>query len=118
MKPLLWIAAIPAIAVGYYFGIALPNQNEARLAFDRQQYSDGQKRQTEEKKKVQDAAKEQEARLDECIAAVEANYRSEIRLNGTVLKNGAINTPTTTLNALTRRRNEERETCLKRYLPH
>ena len=43
-KPVLWVVAIPAVALAYYFGIARPANDETRLTLEQQKYVDEQRR--------------------------------------------------------------------------
>ena len=115
MRPQFWIVAIPAMAVAYYFGIALPSYNEERLTLDRQKYADEQKRRDTEAKKVEEDAASRQQSLDSCFAAVETAYWNYVKLNGTELKDGKVRAPATVWNTADKRKNDERDTCFKRY---
>lgn len=115
LKPLLWIAAIPALAVGYYFGVALPSYNEARLALEQQKYSDERKRQADDAKRIQDEAASRQQLLEACFDAANAAYWRHVELNGTKLKDGTVRAPADVWNTADKRKNDERETCFKRY---
>lgn len=114
-KPFVWIAAIPAIAVGYYFGIALPANNEARLALERQKYADERKRTAADEKRVRDESVNRQQLLESCFEAADAAYWKYVELNGTKLKEGTVRAPQIVWNTADKRKNDDRDVCFKRY---
>ena len=105
------VATIPALAIAYYFGIALPAYNESRLALERQQVA-------EDRKKSAQVAKDAEARkelLEACLQKANDDWLSYLKLNGTELKGGRISTPQYVATAADKRKTDDRDTCLKRY---
>lgn len=117
IKPLLWITAIPALAIGYYFGIALPSYNDARLALERERYSDEQRRRTEEASKEQQDATFRQRLLETCLDAAESAYWTYVKLNGTELKDGKVRAPMNVWNTADKRKNDDRDACFKQYPP-
>ena len=103
-KPILWIAAVPALAIAYYFGIALPADNAARLELERQQH-----------RYAQEAAAQLQERLDSCFAEADNSYWNYMKVNGEELKDGTISAPLSVWDTADARKNYARETCLKRY---
>jgi len=105
------VAAIPAVAVTYYFGVALPAYNDAKLELERQQ-------RVEERKKTEQMAKDAAARkelLDACLRKSTDDYFSYLRLNGTELKGGKISTPQYVAAAADKRRSDDRDACLRQF---
>ena len=54
------VAAIPALAIAYYFGVALPGYNDARLELERQQRAD-------DRVKTEQMAKDADRHIVACI---------------------------------------------------
>jgi hypothetical protein len=103
-KPILWIAAVPALAIAYYFGIALPADNAARLELERQQH-----------RYAQEAAAQLQERLDSCFTEADTSYWNYMKLNGEELQDGKISAPVSVWDTAEARKNYARETCLQRY---
>ena len=103
-KPIVWIAAVPALAIAYYFGIALPADNAARLELERQQYRD-----------AQEASARAQTLMDSCFKEADDAYWNYMKVNGEELTDGKISAPSSVWNAADARKNYDRETCLKRY---
>lgn len=108
---LVWVAAIPAVAVAYYFGVALPSYNEARLGIERQRYAEEQKR-SEQKDKE---AEEHKGMLETCLQKANDDYFSYLKLNGTQLKNGTLSTPQYVSTGADKRKNDDRDACFKQF---
>lgn len=111
IRLIAWIAAIPALAVAYYFAVALPAYNEARLELERQRH-------VEELKRSEDTAAEAKATkelLEACLQKASDDYFSYLKLNGAELKGGKISTPQYVAVAADKRRNDDRDACLKQY---
>ena len=103
-KPMLLIAAVPALAIAYYFAIALPADNAARLELERQQQSASQ-----------EEAAQLQTRRDSCFAEAENAYWNYMKLQGEALADGTISAPVSVWNAADARKNYDREMSLKRY---
>ena len=108
---LVWVAAIPAVAVAYYFGVALPSYNEARLGLERQRYADEQKRSQQKEKE----AEERKGMLESCLQKANDDYFAYLKLNGTQLKNGNVSTPQYVSTAADKRKSDDRDACLKQF---
>lgn len=104
-----WILAVPALAIAYYFSIALPAYNEGRLALERQRHA-------EDLKRSEDAAKEAESRREHllaCLERAETQHVQYLKLNGTELKDGNIQAPENVFTRADKRRNDDRDACYK-----
>ena len=111
IRLLVWIAAIPALAIAYYFGIALPSYNQGRLELEREQ-------RVQEQKRTERMDKEAEARkglLEACLQKASDDYFNYLRLNGTALKGDKISTPQFVSTAAEKRKNDDRDACFKQY---
>lgn len=81
---------IMCISVSYYFFIALPNQNEARISLEKQKLDmekqridrELQEKQAQETQKTYEQSR-RKIRLLECRAAVEDRANEYLKLNGT-----------------------------------
>jgi hypothetical protein len=115
LKPILWILAVPASAVAYYFAIALPADNEARLRLEREKYEDEQRRRKGEESRVLEEASERQRLLDRCLESADQAYWTYVKLNGTEFKGGEVRAPANIWNTADKRKNDERDACFKRY---
>ncbi len=115
LKRLAWILAIPAVAIAYYFGIALPANNEARLALEKERYSAEQRRMEAESTRVRQEATSRQEALDLCFAGADDAYWKYVKLNGTERKDGTVSAAAHVWNTADKRKNDERDTCFKRY---
>lgn len=109
-----WVLAIPAIAIAYYFAIALPAFNEARLQLERQQHADDLRR-------SEAAARDAEGRkemLEACLQKASEDYFNYLKLNGTVSKDGKISAPQSVAMVADKRKNDDRDACFKQYGEH
>ncbi|SRR6266496_142737 len=90
---LLVLCTLVALAVAYYFAIALPRHNRDRLEFDREKFKAQQEekqREQEEKREAEQEARSKteveaagnEAALDSCTDEAEDEYWSYVKLNG------------------------------------
>lgn len=108
---LVWVAAVPALAVAYYFGVALPSYNEARLGLERQRYAEEQKRDAQKGKE----AEERKGMLESCLQKANDDYFAYLKLNGTKFKNGIVSTPQYVSTAADKRKSDDRDACLKQF---
>ena len=108
---LLAIAAVPALAITYYYGYSLPAYNRARLEVDRQQIAAEQKR---AEMAAQDAASRKQL-LEACLQKASDDYFTYLRLNGAESKDGKISASQDVEAAADQRRRDDRESCVRRY---
>jgi hypothetical protein len=91
----LLILLVPALAVSYYFAIALPENERARLAFEKSKYEDdkAEKQKREAREGIQ--ATDRKYAFERCVRQAEARYQQYLELNGktTPEKPNAILTP-------------------------
>lgn len=111
IRLIAWIGAIPALAIAYYFAVALPDYNEARLELERQRHFEELKR-SEETAAEAKATKEL---LEACLQKASDDFFSYLKLNGTELKGGKLTAPQHVAVAADKRRNDDRDACLKQY---
>jgi hypothetical protein len=109
---LLAIAAVPALAITYYYGYSLPAYNRARLEIDRQQIAAEQKRAG---MAAQDAASRKQL-LEACMQKASDDYFTYLRLNGSE-KDGKISASSDVEAAADQRRRSDRESCARQYAP-
>src|SRR5262245_7864184 len=110
---LLAIAAVPALAITYYYGYSLPAYNRARLEIDRQQIAAEQKR-------AEMAAQDVAARKqlpEACMQKASDDYFTYLRLNGSESKDGKISASQDVEAAADQRRRSDRESCTRQYAP-
>jgi hypothetical protein len=79
---LLTLATIVALAISYYFGLALPSAERARLEFERMKYNNLKQEEIEKDLKAQHDAESGALRIRLCQAESTKAYDSEIKLNG------------------------------------
>jgi hypothetical protein len=107
------IAAVPALAITYYYGYSLPAYNRARLEIDRQQIAAEQKR---AEMAAQDTASRKQL-LDACMQKASDDYFTYLRLNGSESKDGKISASQDVEAAADQRRRNDRESCTRQYSP-
>jgi hypothetical protein len=125
MKTALGIAlVITLLAVAYYFGVALPAQDKAKLQLDREKFEQELK---EKKAKEQEAGQKQnqwefdkqnaETAYRQCLVEAEHRFNRDLELNGTPIpgKKDSYDLPTGMLKDLHRQQNDEDEACRKEY---
>ena len=110
-RVLIAIAAIPALAVTYYYAFSLPAYNRARLEIERQQVAAEQKR---AEMAAQDAATRKQL-LDGCLQRASDDYFSYLRLNGSESPDGKITASGDVEAAADTRRRADRESCARQY---
>jgi hypothetical protein len=125
MRTILGIAgAIALLAIAYYFAVALPEENRARLQLERDKFN----QQLEEKK-----AKEAEQTLKEsqraigkenaqseyeaCVQDATKKFNRDLALNGTPVpgKPGTYSAPSAIMNQIEKGEAEKKETCRMQY---
>lgn len=72
------VLLIPALAIAYYFGIALPENQKAHLALEKQKYQDEQNRRAE----AEQQRATNETLLESCLGTAETDYWTYVKLNG------------------------------------
>jgi uncharacterized protein HemX len=110
-RVLIAIAAVPALAITYYYGYSLPAYNRARLEVDRQQVAAEQKR---AEMAAQDAASRKQL-LEACMQKASDDYFTYLRLNGSESKDGKIIASQDVEAAADQRRRNDRESCTRQY---
>jgi len=89
ISPLLIFIGACALAVAtsicYYFGVALPAESAARLAFEKQKYSDQQKAAAEKQQREEEEKQARTRDLQECQQVCEDSYWGYVKLNGTAV---------------------------------
>ena len=114
---LLGLATLVALSISYYFAIALPKSQRARLEFDRQNYEAAQKeREAEEAKKKADAGFK-ETMMRVCLSGANDEYWSWVKLNGTEVrgKPGTWSAPTHIWESAAKRKKDAIIECQLRY---
>ena len=88
----LGVLTVVALAVGYYFAVALPAQNTERLKLERDKFEAAQQRDKEERERKEQTARETKAAADaegqrqanirlDCDQEADAAYWKHIKLN-------------------------------------
>ena len=114
---LLAVLAIPPLAVAYYFAVALPANERARLQFEKEKYEAAQKEKLAEESKRQKELEDQQALLDSCIGDAELTYWRYIKLNGNAVPNkpGTYTATVQVWNTADKRKNDELAECHRRF---
>ncbi len=125
---LLCLCTLVAVAIAYYFAIALPRHNQARLEFDREKFraqQEEKQKEQEDKREAQQEARSKaeieaagnEAALDSCIDDAEDEYWSYIKLNGEPVagKPGVYTAPQYIWDDAAKRKKAALDACYKRY---
>ena len=129
MKTAVGIAlVIMLLALAYYFGIALPEQNRAKLQFERDKFEQERKeKQNQQRAKELEAMQKHAQRGIEkknaedvyhaCRVAAENDFNKGLELNGTPIpgEKGSYNLPSETSKVLHKQQNDEKEACRKVY---
>jgi len=125
MRTILGVAgAIALLAVAYYFAVALPEQNKAKLQFERDKFN--QELEEKRAKKEEEAQKENQRvfgkqnaqrEYDGCLEDATKKFNSDLELNGTPVpgKPGTYNAPSAIMNEIEKRVAENKETCRRQY---
>ena len=106
---LLFVLAIPACAIAYYYAVVLPNHERATLDLEKQKFDAAQ----EEKKAAKDAGDLRDAQLEACLQSADNNYFKDIRNNGTPAGNGSYNVDTRVQAGIDRRKQNAITECEK-----
>lgn len=104
---------IVCLAVAYYFVIALPSQNKAKIELEKQKFEIEKQEQQEKKAKES----ERESALIQCRAEVEARRNKYLELNGTPVpgKPGVYRIYSPQLEKIEQQGNDD---CLRMYGDH
>jgi hypothetical protein len=118
-NPLL-SAALAAFVVGcaavaYYFAVSLPNYNNARLALERQKYSDEQKQRAEDAKKAVEREDARTVSLTLCLNAADRERIQYLKLNGTTTAEGTIKTEDRIVRFADEKKKTADDSCFKQY---
>lgn len=116
-KWLLVVLALPATALAYYFGIALPQSDRARFQFERDKYAAEIKEKAARETKQAQEQFERKTLLDACAADADTSYWTYVKLNGTAVANkpGAYSAPTTVWSTADKRKKDSLEECHKQF---
>lgn len=114
---LLVLGTILVLSIAYYFVIALPSSEKARLDFERQKYEEQkkEKREKEEKEKVEAESRETQFQL--CVDSAEQEYWNYVKLNGKPVP-GKLSTYTAPMyvwNEAEKKKKESLAECHRRY---
>jgi hypothetical protein len=125
MRTVLGVAgAIALLAIAYYFAVALPEQNKAKLQFERDKFNQevaGKKARTEEEaqKESQRVFGKQNAQseYDGCLEDARKKFNRDLELNGTPVPGepGTYNAPSAIMNEIEKRQAENKEACRRQY---
>jgi len=84
VKPyLLLLATIVALSISYYFVVALPANNRARLDFEKEKYRNEQAELQAKKLAEAEERNRNSAWLSSCLASADKTHDRELALNGT-----------------------------------
>ena len=114
---LLFILALPAFALAYYFAVALPENQKARLDFDRERYQTEKKEQVEREAKLKEERDNKQIFFDACVADAVTAYWSYVKLNGEPVKGkpDTYNAPTTVWDTADKRKTNAIAECHRLY---
>jgi hypothetical protein len=125
LKTILIVAAVIAfLAIAYYFVIALPAQNKAKLQFERDKFEQELKeksaKEQEERQKENQRAFEKEnaqTKYQGCLLDAENHYNRGLEMNGTPTpgKKGEYTLPRDMLQHLDERQRQEEAGCRSEY---
>lgn len=113
---ILLVLLIPALAISYYFGIALPANERAKLQFEKDKYAAEQAAKSAQNEERESAR----IQLQSCLDSADTEYWSYIKLNGTLVKGkegteGAYSTPTFVLETADKRKQNALAECHRQY---
>ena len=80
---LLFLATVLTLSISYYFVIALPAANRARLEFERQKYEDSKAEREAKEQRAKEEADRQKSKVLDCQIDAEKAYWDHVKLNGT-----------------------------------
>lgn len=109
------VLLIPALAVSYYFAVALPAHNQATLEFEKLKYND---KKAEEKEAAEETLSRETATaqmVTACIADADNDYSAGLKRNGTPSSKGGYSIPTVLLTSIERKRDAAIEECHRQY---
>jgi hypothetical protein len=125
MKNAVTIAVIAALlSIAYYFAIALPHQDAAKLQLERDKFEQEEKlrQATEEansarQQEIEKAKDQAETKLLVCEASAESKYNRGLELNGTPVpgKKGVYNGSRALFDGLKKEQREENAACQRQY---
>ncbi len=114
-KVLTATVVVVGLAIAYYFAIAIPAQNQAKLDFEKQKYQDEQKAKQYDLDEAALQKSLNKTGLNLCLAAADESYWSYMKLNGTEKADGTINALTRFWDAAAATKKTETDTCFKKY---
>jgi hypothetical protein len=109
------ILLIPALAIAYYFAIALPENQRASLAFEKQKYADQQKREREQAQKKEEDAQARRSSLSTCLYLAEQESLADVTRNGKPARNGLYSVEVSVGNAIQRRKEHAIAECHRQF---
>jgi hypothetical protein len=117
-------ATIALLAIAFYFAIALPMHDRAKLQFEREKFETEQRdKKTKEEAEALKHQMQQQARESAdtknlgCLAAAETRFNSGLELNGTPIpgKKGSYHLSQAALAHLRKEQNDNDEECRRQY---
>ena len=114
---LLLVLLLPALAVAYYFAIALPSNEKAKLQFEKAKYDAEKKEKADSATKMQQADAERKTSLDYCVSQADLNYWNYVKLNGSEVKSkpGTYTASLQVWNTADKRKNDALAECHRQY---
>jgi hypothetical protein len=116
-RAILLLSTVLVLSISYYFVIALPANQRARLEFDRQKYRDEQMEKTDEKLRADFKAQVYEKSLLDCLTQAKKAADDKLQLNGTPVDGhpGAYSAPEYVMNAIQRELSTATQECHRLY---
>lgn len=112
----LVIVAIPAFAIAYYFAIALPANETAKLEFEKQKYSEQKAEEAELKRQPDETSANLREEFDSCVAIAEKGYHNASLAASTTRGEGQpVLVPLSVAQALQRERDSKLAECHRRF---
>jgi hypothetical protein len=92
---ILLLSTVLVLSISYYFVVALPANQRARLEFDQQKYQDEQKEKAAQKMRADVERQANEMSLVDCLDLAQKASNKTLELNGTAVEGhpGAYNAP-------------------------
>ena len=125
MQTIIGIAgAIALLAIAYYFAVALPEQNRARLQLERDKFN--QELEQRKTKEDEEARKESQRSIgkesaqteyDTCLEDARKKFNRDLELNGKPVsgKPGTYTAPSTIMNEIEKQQSGNIEACRRQY---
>jgi alpha-L-arabinofuranosidase len=110
----LSILLIPALAISYYFAVALPSNQRATLEFEKHKYEMEQVEKMKREAAAQEEANGRTIKVATCLEVANDHYNAAIRLNGTKDSSGFM-VPNSVMEGIDRRKQSEVAECHRLY---